>query len=366
MTELARGGRVVDCDVHCTVPTVDDLFPYLSEHWPEYLRSGNFAGPLAPDLTYPPWAEMVATTVENTGLDSLRADVLDHVDAAILHCYYGVESLTHPYLAPELATAVNRWVEDEWLGREPGLRAAASITPQFVDAAVREIERIADDGRFVEILLPVRSQEAYGAQRYWPIWEAAARHGLVLGITFGGVPGVPPTPVNWTGTYFEDYVACTLNFQTQLNSFVMSGVFQQWPDLRVTMMESGWTWLSGFMWRMDSEWKQYKREVPWLEAPPSTYVRRHFRFTTQPTDAPRSPEEIQQLLGEIGGTPDEGADLLIYASDHPHRSSAADFVAVMEAMTEEQRERIMWRSASEWYGLGQGSPPGPASADLAL
>src|SRR5438128_11706877 len=45
---------VVDCDIHVAVPSVEALFPYLSEHWREYIRTSAFKGPV--DTAYPPHA----------------------------------------------------------------------------------------------------------------------------------------------------------------------------------------------------------------------------------------------------------------------------------------------------------------------
>jgi len=145
---------------------------------------------------------------------------------AILNCWYGVDSFTHPYFGPAFATALNRWLEEEWLAKDERLRAYASVTPQHIPAAVAEIERIAGDRRFVGVLVPARAPATYGSQRYWPIWEAAAEHGLAVGITFGGGGGSPPTPVGWLGSYWEEYAVATLPFHGHVASFALSGLFE--------------------------------------------------------------------------------------------------------------------------------------------
>jgi predicted TIM-barrel fold metal-dependent hydrolase len=149
-------------------------------------------------------------------------------------------------------------------------------------------------------------------------------------------------------SYFEEYALTPTQFQTQLASLVLSGVFCRWPKLRVTVLESGWTWLSGFLWRLDAEWKQYKRETPWLEAPPSEYVRRHFRFTTQPFDAPPELAQARELLDELAAVGSDPAEWLMYSSDYPHRYSA-DCEPLWQSLDADQRVRVMWRNAAEWY-----------------
>jgi predicted TIM-barrel fold metal-dependent hydrolase len=59
----------------------------------------------------------------------------------------------------------------------------------------------------VQVYLPVVSEAPYGHRRYWPIFEAAARHDLVVSLQFGGSPGNPPTGAGWPSHYLEEYVA---------------------------------------------------------------------------------------------------------------------------------------------------------------
>jgi predicted TIM-barrel fold metal-dependent hydrolase len=103
-------------------------------------------------------------------------------------------------------------------------------------------------------------------------------------------------------------------FQSQLVSIVTEGVFDQFPTLRVTLIEGGFTWLPSFMWRFDKEWRNLRRLVPWVKRPPSAYIREHVRFTIQPLDAPPEPRHLLQVLDQIGSD-----DVLLYASDYPHR-----------------------------------------------
>jgi predicted TIM-barrel fold metal-dependent hydrolase len=349
---MMQDGRapIVDCDVHCAVPSAQTLYPYLSAHWPDFLDASEFWHHHGGRWTYPAWSNMLNTEPEGLTLERLQAAVLDGVDAAILHCHYGVDSIQHPYLAPELQRAVNSWVRDEWLDKDSRLLGSIAINPSHTEAAVEEIERAAEDKRFVQVLLPVRSREEYGNQRYWPIWEAAAKHDLVLALTFGGSSGQPPTTVNWMNSFFEDYAVATLNYAPQIMSFIVSGVLQKWPSLRLAVVESGWSWIPGFSWRMDAEWKAHVRELPWVTEAPSTYMRRHFRFTTQPSDLPGEPEQIAHALEQLGNAEVAAADLLLYSSDYPHRYQHG-IESLLQGMSDDESARVMGGNAWDWYGL---------------
>lgn len=333
----------IDADVHCAVPSLETLHPYLSEYWRDYLRDNAFRQPPGVGYSYPPWSPSVATVGSELTRERLRERILKDVDVAVLHCYYGVESLQHPYLAQELASAVNRWLVDEWLDRDERLRASLVVTPQFPAAAVEEVQRHGDDSRFVQLLLPARARAPYGDQGYWPIWEAAAERGLALCITYGGGVGNPPSPVNWMDSFFEEYATMPVAFQSHISSLIGNGVLTRWPGLKVVVAESGWTWLPSLMWRMDKEWKSTQREIPWVAEPPSEYVRRHVRLTTQPADvdAPHVREVFDQL-----GSP----DVLMYGSDYPHLYGDSN-EALLAELTPDEQSQVLWRNAADCYGL---------------
>jgi predicted TIM-barrel fold metal-dependent hydrolase len=98
-----------------------------------------------------------------------------------------------------------------------------------------------------------------------------------------------------------------------LLSLLTEGVFQKFPKLKVVLVESGFTWLPGFLWRADKTWRGVRREVPWMTESPSVLVRRHVRFTLQPANAPPDGAMWDQVLEHIGSD-----ELLLFSTDYPH------------------------------------------------
>lgn len=311
---------MIDCDVHDEVPGVEALFPYLSAHWLEYCRQSAFHGPV--DTAYPPHAPTSVGPLWRdreprpaTSVEAVRDQLLDPlgVDLAVLNCTYAVESIHNPDTAAAIAAAVNDWQRVEWLDREPRLRASIVVPSQQPEMAAVEIDRVAPDGRFVQVVVPVRSAMPYGNRHFHPLFEAAARHRLVVALHFGGAPGNPPTGAGWPSYYLEDLVGMAQIFQTQLLSLISEGTFDRFPDLRVACVEGGFTWVPSLLWRLDKEWKGLRRDVPWVRRPPSEYIRERVRFTTQPLDAPPGDGALARLLGDTDLAP-----LLLFATDYPH------------------------------------------------
>ena len=157
---------------------------------------------------------------------------------------------------------------------------------QNAELAVDEIERCAADPRFVQVLLLVGSELPLGRRQNWPIYAAAQKHGLPVGIHAGSTYRHPMTSVGWPSSWTEDYVNQAPGFQSQLTSLIAEGVFTKFPDLTVVLMESGVTWLPAYLWRLTKFWKGLRSEIPWVADPPASVVRERVRLTLQPFDGP--------------------------------------------------------------------------------
>jgi predicted TIM-barrel fold metal-dependent hydrolase len=349
-----RWSAAIDCDLHAVVPSVEALYPYLSSHWREYIARSGFKGPT--DTPYPKGAATSARAGTSPGngrppgsdLGLLREQALDAwgTEVGILNCSYAVESVHNPDAAAALASAVNDWLTAEWLAPEPRLRASIVVPSQHPDAAAQEIDRAAGRPGFVQVYLPARSAAPYGNRRYTPIFEAAVRHGLPVGIHFGGAPGNPPTAVGWPSHYVEEYVGMAGVFQTQLLSLIAEGVFDRFPGLRVALVEGGFTWLPALMWRMDKEWKGLRREVPWVRRAPSEYVREHIRLTLQPLGAPPDPRHLLQVIDQLGSD-----ELLLFSTDYPHWHFDSSAEALPPGLPDDLARKVLAENARALYRL---------------
>jgi uncharacterized protein len=222
---------------------------------------------------------------------------------AVLNCLTGFETHRNPYFSAAVASAINDWMRDEMLARDDRLRASLVVSTVSTEDAVGEIERLGDDPRFVQVLLPVRGDLPWGHKINQPIAQA------------------------------------------QVLSFVSEGVFERFPDLRVVLTECGFAWLAPLLWRFDKDWKGVWREVPWLKRRPSEYVVDHFCFTTAPAHLPDDAAAVGQLL-EMMDVP----GMLTYASDYPH-DHGDGMSMLLDQLSEDERRRVLWGNAATLYGL---------------
>jgi uncharacterized protein len=350
---LFGANAIIDCDLHNALPSLSTLFPYLPDYWVDYCNESAFREPDASD--YPPGAPLTARPESKpaagppgSDLTLMRVQALDlwKTEIGILNCAYRVSSVHNHDLAAALATAINRWQIDEWLDKEPRLRASLVLPSQNPQLAAEEIERFGDHPGFVQVILPVRSEAPYGNRRYDPIYAAAVAHNLVVGIQYGGAPGHPSTPSGWALTYLEEYAGMASVFQSQVISLVIEGAFDRFPALRVALIESGFTWMPSLMWRLDKEWKGLRNNTPWVKRLPSEYIREHMRVTTQPLDAPAEPHVLRQIIDQI-----ESEELLLFASDYPHWHYDKPKEAWPIPVEERLLQKILAENARAFYRL---------------
>jgi uncharacterized protein len=347
--EVRPPGPFIDCDVHVPTPTVQQLAPYLPAHWNEYIAGAGFTGTMAVTSTYPPAAPTTGRARFGAGLEEALGNLRDAClgDAGdarvIVSTHYGVEAMGPPDFAIAMSRAVNDWLLHDCLGADGRLLGSIVVPPQYPELAAEEIDRVGGDPRLVQVYLPARAVKPYGNRTYYPLFDAAVRNDLAVGIAFGGMTFTPPSPVGWPSYYIEEYVGMAHIMQAQLSSLVIEGTFQRFPDLRVALLEGGWTWLPQLMWRLDKEWKGIRREVPWVEEPPSAYMRRHAKLSIQPIDAPADGDQVMTILDQIGSD-----DMLMFSSDFPH-VHGCDPVAFLDRLPAGTAAKIRYDNAAACY-----------------
>ena len=350
------GTGIIDCDIHPTTRNRSELHPWLPERWRKHLAEYGAQArlPFSTGTQYPKAAPATARRdawppaggPPGSDLAFMQTQLLDPNDTAvgILSPLHG--SARNTDLDAALCTAVNEWQIEQWVKPEPRLRASVTVAHEDPDLAVEEIARRAGDARFVQILLPSKTNEPLGRKRYWPIFAAAQSAGLPIGVHVNSVGGgYASTGSGWPSYYLQDHHINVHSFQAQVASLALEGVFERFPRLRMVMIEGGFAWLPALCWRLDRHWARMRDEVPECKRPPSEYTREQLWFTTQPVEEPEQPEHLRDTLNWIGW------DRLMFATDYPHWDYDDPAAAFKIAMTEQERAMIFRENACAVYGL---------------
>jgi uncharacterized protein len=348
--------HVVDTDIHEVTRTTADLLPYLEPQYHHLIteygwHESRLSAAVHHFATPTPGRGMRVDSFPEDGsrpgsnLALMQRQLLDEnaIDVGILNGLFHPASM-HSWLefADALARAYNDWQIATWLEPEPRLRGSVHFTTFDPERAVREIDRVGPHPQMVQAFLPVASDHGWGDPIYQPIFDAAARHGLVVAMHHNGQT---KTALPHSRFWIEHHTLLGQSHMCQIVSLICSGVFERHPDLKVAVLEGGFSWLPYLMWRFDQQYLEFRSEVPWLKRKPSDYIRDNFRFATQPVDQ-LSTQHFLQLIDMMGSD-----RLLMYSSDYPHFDFDSPARVMPPGVPDELRERILWRNAAETYGL---------------
>jgi predicted TIM-barrel fold metal-dependent hydrolase len=343
--------RVIDTDVHHDVRSTHDLLPYLSDHWKRYITDYGWK----PIKTVPfnqvrkgskYRADSFAENAPpGSDFELLKKQLLDehNITHAILGGWFHEATVATGWFefAAARASAYNDYTIDKWLNKDKRLLGSITI-PREPEAAVREIERVGSHPQMVQVMMSV-GNFAWGDPYYHPIFEAANRHGLVIGMHLSADISL------FGGDYLRYYVAWRSAhpqaYMNQVISLITNGVFDKFPDLKVAMIEGGFEWVPFMMNRMDAAYKGLRQETPWVKRMPSDYFRDNMRFSTQPWHD-ISAKHLLSIIDMMGSE-----DMLMFSTDYPHWDFDAPKRTLPPKISKELQNKILYENARELYKL---------------
>ncbi len=354
-----EGITVVDVDVHINESPAA-LAPYCEMPWRKsleyldtvphrYLDIPGFSPNMSPYAPFPSSGGDRRSTV--TSAAQMRQDLNElGVDIAVLFPdhFLMLAKLAQADYAVALAQAYNRWLVDEWLSEDNGLKGAIIAPPQDPSAAAAEIRRYAAHQHVAAVYLPTSCVDPlYGHRMYDPLYAAAQEAGLPVFLhSVQAIYPVFPFNMQRYETVFAAHsIIHIFSLIANLVSMIETGVPVRFPQLQIAFTEGGIGWVPWIMLRLDKEYNERRRDVPFLTDKPSTYIRRMF-FATQPIEEPEHMRDMATLLSLFGGE-----DSVMFASDWPHHDFDHPSKVLQIPLSDEVRRKIMGGNAMRLLNL---------------
>jgi uncharacterized protein len=344
---------LVDCDVHPSPRSADELFEYVPDEcrgrWMNAYRMRASSAMYVPASggprtdARPPDGSPAGSDPELLEEQLLRAA---GVDIAILLPLGSGGTPTNPDHGNAIRRAVNRWLADRWLSRYPErLRGSIYLSMLSPELAAEEITRWADDSRFVQALIDPYEVAPLGQRQYRPVLAAAAQHDMPIALHINRTPGMALlSPVGIGAYYSEIHPAYAMPSANHLTSLIIEGVFDLFPTLKVVLVEGGLAWVAPLLWRLDRYYEEFPGDVE-LERRPSEYLRSNVRVTTQPIEEPDDRRLLHDYLRWM-----HAEETVLFSSDYPHWDFDNPRHAIAR-LPREHRDAITHGNAIELYRL---------------
>jgi predicted TIM-barrel fold metal-dependent hydrolase len=310
---------------------------------------------------------------------SIRQEVLaaDGIAAEIIYPDGITEMNTPPFGAglglnpqdavPELqwagANAHNRWLAEFCANDPKRLIGVASIPLLFdIDQAIEAVRGCVAQG-IKNVMIPTiwGTYPAYHHLRYDPFWQACEDLGVVINFHSGPAPmqeyfgeGFPMENCEhlMPGAMGGFVSEVTWWLYRPLTFMIWGGVFERYPNLRVSATEGGTFFLVETMLRLldhnytDIHYSQKLGDFKsHLSMKPSEYFARNVALGA--SCVPRSDLELRDKIG---------VDRYMWGSDYPHPegtwpNTQAYYQETFSGFPEEDGRKILGLNAIDWYDL---------------
>ena len=266
------------------------------------------------------------------GDDRLRDLDSDGIDAEVGFPAVNGQRSLHGLIPPEAYIAVckgyNDWLSQEFCSADPDRLLGMALLPATsVDDAIEEYLRVSTMSGIRGVILHHwphgGAAPAPEDDRFWAV-VVEAGFPVTAHVGLGGGAKVEPTDIdkktskkttNWNSQITPERSLGANTFpQHCMVQFILSGVLDRFPSLRMFFAETGVGWIPAWL---DSADRSYIRHQPWtrIELPggrlPSDYIRKHFLWSFQ-----------DDFYG-VAHRHEVGVEQMMWATDFPH--SATDW-----------------------------------------
>jgi uncharacterized protein len=210
----------------------------------------------------------------------------------------------------QFSWAYNRWLTEKLLPQEPRIKAMPYLPFNDPDATYRTIQEFGDRKGVIGFMVT--------SVRYKAVFENAFMKSYAL-LEEMGKPLAFHAAYNWTDRFFtttNKFIVAhafgfTITNALACANWIVNGLPERFPKLKVIWIESGLAWVPWLMQRLDTEYKMRSSECPALKKLPSDYLRDMY-YTTQPMEAP------DMSVLEMNFKMMNAETQLLWASDYPH------------------------------------------------
>jgi predicted TIM-barrel fold metal-dependent hydrolase len=245
-----------------------------------------------------------------------------------------------------LARAYARWLTERVLTRSDRLKSMLYLPFNDPEASLRLVEEFGDTPGVVGFMVTAVRYRPVHDNAYVPLYRALEERGLPLGFHAG---------YTWQGSRATELmnrfvsvhaVGFPLYNIIHLTNWLVNGLPERFPGLKVIWIESGVAWIPFLMQRLDMEYTMRSAEMPELKRRPSEYMREMY-YSTQPMEVPADLDVLEGAFRMFNAE-----QSLLYSSDFPHWDfDLPSVIYDLPFLGPEAKRRILGENARQLFNL---------------
>lgn len=252
----------------------------------------------------------------------------------------------HPQMEVEVQVghAYNRWFTEDIVTQDKRIVGMLYLPFNDPKESVKVVEKYANNPSVVGFMVSSTRYKPVYHDDYMPLYSAIQASGKPMGFHAGYHWG--DQSMQQCNRFISMHSISFVYFNLlHLTNWLVNGLPERFPKLKVIWIESGIAWLSFLMQRLDSEYMMRPSEAPLLKKRPSEYVREMY-FSTQPLE--HSNMELMQATMKAM----KAETQLLFASDWPHWDfDLPNSITALPFLDEQAKRNILGLNAARVFNL---------------
>jgi predicted TIM-barrel fold metal-dependent hydrolase len=253
----------------------------------------------------------------------------------------------HPQVEIETAMcrAYNAWLCERILANEPRIVSMLYLPFNDPEAAYRTVKDFGDKKGCVGFMVT--------SPRYKPVHDNAYMKTYALleelgkPISFHAAYSWEDRALQMTNRFISVHALGFMWFNMiHMTNWVINGLPVRFPKLKVMWIESGLTWASGLMQRLDHSFMMRTSDAPLLKEKPSHYMQQMY-YSSQPMEIPDDKSVMEATFKMINAKTQ-----LVWSSDYPHWDfDLPSTIYDLPFLDETAKRNILGANAARLFGL---------------
>jgi len=249
-----------------------------------------------------------------------------------------------PEVEVELGRAFNRWMADVVLPQDDGIKGLVYLPFNDPEQCYQVAREFADAPGVIGFTVTATRNRAVHDNAYMKLYAFLEEIGKPIAFHAGFHWG-DPSQLQLNRFLSMHAITFVYYNMIHLTNWVINGLPERFPKLKVVWVESGLAWVPFLMQRLDHEFLMRPSEAPLLRRPPSTYIREMF-FTSQPL------ERTDMALTKATFDAIHAESQLMFSSDWPHWDfDLPGSITTLPFLDERAKRNILGLNAARAFNL---------------